>query len=195
MNKAILMGRLTRDPEVRYSQNNNLAVCNYTLAIDRRFARQGEEKQTDFIPIVTFGKTAEFCEKYFRKGQQVAVSGRIQTRTWDDNDGKKHYMTEVIAEDCYFADSKRPEGGGDYGARPEDYGYYPQVSSNAPPQSAGGYGNNGGVGGVGGAGSAGSGYGASATSDGLTSSSGQTSGESSMNDGFVPMENENDLPF
>jgi single-strand DNA-binding protein len=138
MNKAILMGRLTKDPEVRYSQNN-LAVCNYTIAVNRQFARQGEERQADFIPIVTFGKTAEFCEKYFRKGQQVAVSGRIQVRTWDDNEGKRRYVTEVIAEDCYFADSKRSDGGGgggsDYAPRPEDYGYYPPMNQASPMQS------------------------------------------------------------
>ncbi|NSW90043.1 MAG: single-stranded DNA-binding protein [Firmicutes bacterium] len=109
MNKAILMGRLTRDPELRYTSNTNTAVCNFTLAVDRRFSRQGEEKQTDFIPIVVWGKTAEFCSRYFQKGQQVAVVGRIQTRTWDDNEGKRHYVTEVIAEEAYFADSKRDE--------------------------------------------------------------------------------------
>lgn len=107
MNKAILMGRLTRDPELRYTSNTNTAVCNYTLAIDRKFARQGEEKQTDFIPIVAWGKTAEFCSRYFQKGQQVAVVGRIQVRNWDDAEGKRHYMTEVIAEEVFFADSKR----------------------------------------------------------------------------------------
>lgn len=111
MNKAILMGRLTRDPELRYTSNTNTAVCNYTLAIDRRFSRQGEEKQADFIPIVAWGKTAEFCSRYFQKGQQVAVVGRIQTRTWDDNEGKRHYVTEVIADEAYFADSKRDSSG------------------------------------------------------------------------------------
>ena len=110
MNKAILMGRLTKDPELRYTSNNSTAVCNFTLAVDRRFTRQGEEKQTDFIPIVTWGKTAEFCSKYFQKGQQVAVVGRIQTRSWDDNEGKRHYVTEVVSDEAYFADSKRDEG-------------------------------------------------------------------------------------
>lgn len=110
MNKAILMGRLTKDPELRYTNTNNTAVCSFTLAIDRRFQRQGEERQADFIPIVAWNKLAEFCGKYFQKGQQVAVVGRIQTRTWDDNDGKRHYVTEVIAEEAYFADSKRNDG-------------------------------------------------------------------------------------
>jgi single-strand DNA-binding protein len=107
MNKAILMGRLTKDPELRYTSNTSTAVCNFTLAIDRRFVRQGEEKQADFIPIVAWGKTAEFCSKYFQKGQQVAVVGRIQTRYWDDTEGKRHYVTEVIIDEAYFADSKR----------------------------------------------------------------------------------------
>jgi single-strand DNA-binding protein len=110
MNKAILMGRLTKDPEMRYTTGNNTPVCSFTLAIDRRFSRQGEERQSDFLPIVVFGKTAEFCSKYFTKGQQVAVVGRIQTRSWDDNEGKKHYVTEIVAEEAYFADSKRSEG-------------------------------------------------------------------------------------
>jgi single-strand DNA-binding protein len=110
MNKAILMGRLTKDPELRYTNTNNTAVCSFTIAIDRRFSKQGEEKQTDFIPIVAWSKLGEFCGKYFQKGRQVAVVGRIQTRTWDDSEGKKHYVTEVVAEEAYFADSKRNDG-------------------------------------------------------------------------------------
>lgn len=105
------MGRLTKEPELRYTSGNNTAICSFTLAIDRRFSKPGEEKQTDFINTVSFGKTAEFCGKWFKKGQQVAVVGRIQTRTWDDNEGKKHYVTEVVAEESYFADTKRSEGG------------------------------------------------------------------------------------
>ncbi|MCX7843433.1 MAG: single-stranded DNA-binding protein [Clostridia bacterium] len=111
MNKVVLMGRLTKDPELRYTSTNNTAVCSFTLAVNRRFSRQGEEKQADFIPVVAWDKTAEFCGKYFQKGQQVAVVGRIQTRTWDDNEGKKHYVTEVVAEEAYFADSKRNDSG------------------------------------------------------------------------------------
>jgi len=109
MNKVILMGRLTKDPELRYTSVNNTAVCSFTLAVYRRFVRQGEERQADFIPIVAWSKLAEFCSKYFSKGRMVAVVGRIQTRTWDDNEGKRHYVTEVIAEEAYFADSKRSE--------------------------------------------------------------------------------------
>ena len=109
MNKVILMGRLTKDPEMRYT-NSNMAVCNFTLAVSRGFAKQGEESQADFIPIVTFDKTAEFCSKYFVKGQQVAVVGKIQVRSWDDNEGKKRYTTEVIANETFFADTKRSDG-------------------------------------------------------------------------------------
>ena len=101
------MGRLTRDPEVRYTQTNNTVVASFSLAVNRRFVRQGEERQADFINIVAWGKTAEFCSKYFRKGQQVGVIGRLQTRTWDDDQGQKHYVTEVVAEEAYFADSRR----------------------------------------------------------------------------------------
>ena len=109
MNKVILMGRLTRDPEVRYTQSNNTLVASFSLAVNRRFVRQGEERQADFINIVAWSKLGEFCSKYFRKGQQVGVIGRIQTRTWDDDQGQKHYITEVVAEEAYFADSKREQ--------------------------------------------------------------------------------------
>ena len=107
MNKVILMGRLTRDPEVRYTTTNNTLVASFSLAVNRRFQRQGEERQADFINIVAWDKTGEFCSKYFKKGQQVGVVGRIQTRNYDDKDGKKVYVTEVVAEEAYFADTKR----------------------------------------------------------------------------------------
>lgn len=109
MNKVILMGRLTRDPEVRYTQTNNTLVASFSLAVNRRFVRQGEERQADFINIVAWSKLGEFCSKYFKKGQQVAIVGRIQTRTWNDDNGVKHYVTEVVAEEAYFAGSKRNE--------------------------------------------------------------------------------------
>lgn len=116
MNKVILMGRLTRDPEVRYTQTNNTLVASFSLAINRRFVRQGEERQADFINIVAWSKLGEFCSKYFKKGQQVGIIGRIQTRTWDDDQGVKHYVTEVVAEEAYFADSRREGdmGSGDF---------------------------------------------------------------------------------
>jgi single-strand DNA-binding protein len=107
MNNVSLMGRLTKDPEMRYTPANNTALCKFTLAVDRKFQKQGEEKQADFIGITVWGKTAEFCGNYFAKGMRVALTGKIQTRTWDDNDGKRHYATDVVAEDVYFADTKR----------------------------------------------------------------------------------------
>ena len=106
MNKVVLMGRLTKDPETRYTQTNNIQVTSFTLAVNRRFTKDGEQ-QADFINIVAWNKTAEFVSKYFRKGQQVGVIGRIQTRNYDDDKGVKHYITEVIAEEVYFADSKK----------------------------------------------------------------------------------------
>lgn len=109
MNKVVLMGRLTRDPEVRYTNTNNTLVASFSLAVNRRFAKQGEERQADFINIVAWDKTGEFCSKYFKKGQQVGIIGRIQTRNYDDKDGKKVYVTEVIAEEAYFADSNKNE--------------------------------------------------------------------------------------
>ena len=107
MNKVILMGRLTKDPEVRYTQTTNTMVTSFTLAVNRRFVKQGEERQADFINIVAWNKTAEFVSKYFNKGQQVGVIGRIQTRNYDDEQGVKHYITEVIAEEVYFAGEKK----------------------------------------------------------------------------------------
>ena len=105
MNKAILMGRLTADPEMRHTTTGK-SVCTFRLAVNRRFVRQGEEQQADFFPIVAWEKTGEFCNNYFRKGQQVAIVGRIQTRTWDDPEGNKRYITEIVAEEAHFADSK-----------------------------------------------------------------------------------------
>jgi len=117
MNKVILMGRLTRDPEVRYSQSAEpVAVSRFSLAVDRRFKRDGEP-DADFINCVAFGKTGEFVEKYFRKGQRVAVEGRLQVRSWD-KDGVKQWSTEVVVENNYFADSKGATGNTDYSAQP-----------------------------------------------------------------------------
>ena len=126
MNKVILMGRLTREPEVRYSNGAEpLAVAHYTLAVNRRFKRK-DEQEAAFIPCVAFGKSGEFAEKYFRKGQMVAVTGRLQVRSWD-KDGEKRWTTEVIVEEQYFAESKKnsnaaaPKEGGQ---APAD-GFYP----------------------------------------------------------------------
>ena len=127
MNKVILMGRLTRDPEVRYTQTNNTLVASFSLAVNRRFVRQGEERQADFINIVAWSKLGEFCSKYFKKGQQVAVTGRLQTRTWDDEQGNKRYITEVVAEEAYFADSKRD--GTDNGSFDTTFGNMPGATT------------------------------------------------------------------
>ena len=106
MNKVILMGRLTRDPEVRYSAGeNSLAIARYTLAVDRRFKRDGEAT-ADFISCVVFGKQAEFAEKYFRQGIRIVVSGRIQTGSYTNRDGVKVYTTEVVVEEQEFAERK-----------------------------------------------------------------------------------------
>lgn len=111
MNKVILMGRLAREPEVRYSQGTEpIAVARYTLAVNRRFKRQGEP-EADFINCVAFGKTGEFAEKYFKKGQLVAITGRLQVRSWD-KDGERRYATEVIIEEQHFAESKKDSGEG-----------------------------------------------------------------------------------
>ena len=106
MNKVILMGRLTRDPEVRYSGGDNAtAVARYSLAVDRRFKRDNEPS-ADFINCVGFGKTAEFAEKYFRKGMRICVVGRIQTGSYTNRDGQKVYTTDVVVEEQEFAESK-----------------------------------------------------------------------------------------
>ena len=107
MNKVILMGRLTRDPEVRYSQGeNSLAIARYTLAVDRRFSRNQDEQSADFISCVAFGKSAEFAEKYLRKGTKLCVEGRIQTGSYTNKDGQKVFTTEVVVENSEFAESK-----------------------------------------------------------------------------------------
>ena len=107
MNKTILMGRLTRDPEVRYAANDSgMAIVRYTLAVDRR--RTGNDGQSaDFINCVAFGKTGEFAEKYFRKGMKILITGRIQTGSYTNQEGQRIYTTEVIVEDQEFAESKR----------------------------------------------------------------------------------------
>ena len=118
MNKVVLMGRLTRDPEVRYSQGENaLAIARYTLAVDRRFKRDGEQT-ADFINCVVFGKSAEFTERYFRQGMRVVVCGRIQTGSYTNRDGAKVYTTDVVVEEHYFCESKAA-GVGTHSPAPE----------------------------------------------------------------------------
>ena len=102
MNQCQLMGRLVRDPELRYTQQGT-PVCSFTLAVDRRFKRD----KTDYIRVIAWRNTAEFCANYFKKGSRIALVGSIQTRIWEDDSGKKHHGVEVIADSVYFADSKR----------------------------------------------------------------------------------------
>ncbi len=127
MNKVILMGRLTRDAEVRYSQgDNSSAVARFSLAVDRRFARQGDEQNADFINCVAFGRTAEFLERFGRKGTKFVVEGRIQTGSYTNKDGQRVYTTDVVVENVEFAESKANSGngGGDFApaSRPEPSG-------------------------------------------------------------------------
>ena len=110
MNKGILMGRLTRDPEVRYGGANNSAVARFSLAVDRRFKRDGDDQTADFINCVAFGKTAEFLEKYARKGTKFVVEGRIQTGSYTNKDGQKVYTTDVAVDEAEFVGSKSDSG-------------------------------------------------------------------------------------
>ena len=105
MNKVVLIGRLTKDPELRYTQGGT-AVANFTLAVNRRFANQSGEREADFINCVAWQKTAEFVANYFKKGQQMAMEGRIQVSVYDGNDGQKRWKTEIIAEQIEFVGSK-----------------------------------------------------------------------------------------
>ena len=135
MNRVILMGRLTRDPEVRYSQGErSMAIARYTLAVDRRGrarSQDGDQGQNaDFINIVAFDKAGEFAEKYFHQGMRVLVSGRIQTGSYTNREGQRVYTTDVIVADQEFADSKNANGGGNSGG----YGYQP--TSRPSPSSA-----------------------------------------------------------
>ena len=129
MNKTILMGRLTRDPEVRYSAGENaMAIARFTLAVNRRFRRDGEQN-ADFISCVAFGKTAEFIEKYITQGRQICISGRIQTGSYTNKDGQKVYTTEVVVENQEFAESKA--------ASENNAGFAPQPAAAAPTAPAG----------------------------------------------------------
>jgi single-strand DNA-binding protein len=125
MNKVILIGRLTKDPEIRYSQSQEpLAIARFTVAVNKRFKREGEP-DADFINCVSFGKAAEFMEKYFKRGMQIGITGRIQVRSYDANDGTKRWVTEVVVEEQEFTESKaafeaRSQGGGAYSA-PKQY--------------------------------------------------------------------------
>lgn len=131
LNKAILMGRLTADPELRHTQSN-IPVTSFTLAVDRSF---GKEKQTDFLDIVAWRNTAEFVSKWFSKGMLVAVSGRMQTRIWEDKQGNKRKTTEVVADEVFFAEGKRgqeEEGSETFSLLPPDEDFLPAGNMELP---------------------------------------------------------------
>lgn len=130
MNKVILMGRLTRDPDVRYSQGDSpMAIARYTLAVDRRFRRDNEQQTADFISCVAFGRNGEFAEKYLHQGTKIVAEGRIQTGSYTNKDGNKVYTTEVVVENQEFAESKAS-------ASNNEGGFQPQAQS-APTAPAG----------------------------------------------------------
>ena len=119
LNKIIIMGRLTRDPELRRT-GSGTAVTSFSLAVDRDFKSQSGEKETDFIDVVAWRSTAEFVSKYFTKGRMAVVEGRLQIRDWTDKEGGKRRSAEVVADNVYFGDSKR-DGAGDFGGAPASY--------------------------------------------------------------------------
>ena len=118
MNKVILMGRLTRDPDIRYSQGENaMAIARYTLAVDRR-VKGNSEQNADFISCIAFSKLAEFAERYLHQGTKIVVEGRIQTGSYTNKDGQKVYTTDVVVENCEFAESKNTSEGNNTSSRP-----------------------------------------------------------------------------
>ena len=137
LNHITIMGRLTRDPELRRT-GSGVAVASFTVAVDRDFGgRDGGEKETDFIDCVAWRQTGEFVSKYFTKGRMIVVSGRLQIRSWTDKDGNKRRTAEVVADNCYFGDSKREsEGGSSFGGN--TYGN-PYGNYSAPAGNYGGY--------------------------------------------------------
>ena len=158
LNRVTLMGRLVADPELR-STASNLSVCSFRIAVDRDY-KKGDQKETDFIYIVAWRSTAEFVANYFKKGRVIAVDGRLQIRQWTDNDGNKRFVTEVIADNVYFGDSRPnqngqnsqtgyPAAGGDFGGYPAQdgsyggysaYGGYPPTNQQGQFPPADGYG-------------------------------------------------------
>ena len=136
LNHIIIMGRLTRDPELRRT-SSGVAVASFTLAVDRDFGKkENGEKETDFIDCVAWRQTGEFVSKYFTKGRMAVVSGRLQIRPWTDKDGNKRRSAEVVADNVYFGDSKRDGDGGNFAPPPaNNYGSYPTAPA-APAYSA-----------------------------------------------------------
>ena len=137
LNHITIMGRLTRDPELRYTQSQT-PVASFTLAVDRDFgSRDGGEKQTDFIDCVAWRSTAEFVSKYFRKGSMAVVSGRLQISSYTDRDGNKRNRAEVVTDNIYFGESRRREDGDNsYGSRNDSYDRYEQPSHSASVASS-----------------------------------------------------------
>ena len=132
LNHIVLMGRLTRDPELRRT-GSGVAVASFTLAVDRDYAAQGAEKETDFVDIVAWRNTAEFVSKYFAKGRMAVVSGRLQIRNWQDKEGNKRRSAEVVADNVYFGDSKCDNADG--GSFNQSQGYA-QSFNQVPQQPA-----------------------------------------------------------
>ena len=144
LNHITIMGRLVRDPELRRT-GSGVAVASFTVAVDRDFGgRDGGEKETDFIDCVAWRQTGEFVSKYFTKGRMIVVSGRLQIRSWTDKDGNKRRTAEVVADNCYFGDSKRDDQGGSYGGNTYGGNSYGGSSYGG---NQGGYGSQGGYGG------------------------------------------------
>ena len=139
LNHIVIMGRLTRDPELRRT-GSGIAVASFTVAVDRDFGgRDGGEKETDFIDCVAWRNTGEFVSKYFTKGSMIVVSGRLQIRSWTDKDGNKRRTAEVVADNVYFGESKRSNDGNSYGGNSYGGNSYGGNSYNAPAPSYGGY--------------------------------------------------------
>lgn len=140
LNVSAIMGRLTADPELRHTQNN-IAVTAFTVAVDRSYVKQGEDRQADFIDVVAWRSTAEFICKYFTKGKLIAISGAIQTRSYEDKNGNKRKATEIVANDVSFGgdkakdDQRQSEYGSAYGDPPPErrsYGYSSGQTGNSP---------------------------------------------------------------
>lgn len=141
MNRVILMGRLTRDPEIRYTQGeNSMAIARFTVAVDRRGRRNqdnGDQQTADFISCTAFGRTAEFVQKYFTQGRRILLQGRIQTGSYTNKEGQRVYTTDVIADDVEFCDSKNGEGNAAGGGYNNYGGGYQQTSRPAPTSAIG----------------------------------------------------------
>ena len=136
LNRIILMGRLTRDPELRRTSSGT-AVTSFSLAVDRDFKSQSGEKETDFIDIVAWRNTAEFVSKYFTTGRMAVVEGRLQIRDWTDKEGGKRVAIEIVADNIYFGDSKRDSAGSDSGGAPASYSSAPAGGRGAAPLGGG----------------------------------------------------------